>query len=146
MESFVEDPAARPIADPQSRGSVLALLADILVHLRFKASVRRVAGKEQPIGRVLAPAANGRDLHQFRIRELDAVPPLLTRDGDPGDRRRVAIEPVDRRDVVQILDFSAEAGSLVVETAGSEGVDVAIDLAPHAFVRRPLLFEPALIG
>jgi hypothetical protein len=94
---------------------------------------------------VLAPALDVNDLHQLGIAELEAVPTLLARDRDPGDRGRVAIEPVDRGHIEQIFDV-ARGCSRFVEAAGAERIDVVIDLAPQAFVRRAEIFQPIVIG
>jgi hypothetical protein len=61
------------------------------------------------------------------------VPALLPRDGDSGDRRRVAIEPVDPGHIKEIFDFAGNALRLG-EAAGAERIDVVIDIAPNALV------------
>jgi hypothetical protein len=133
VDRLVEQPVTDALADPQRRGSVLPFLPDILVHLRFKAGVGRIARPEQPIGCPLAPTLDVGDLHQLGVGELDAVPPLLPRDRDPGDRRRVAIEPVDPGHVEQLVDVARDPRPLV-EAAGAERVDVIVDIAPDRLV------------
>jgi hypothetical protein len=146
VQRLVEQRLADDLADPHRARAVFAFLANVLMRLDFKAGVRRIARGEQPIRCVRAPALDSRQLHEILVGEGDTVPALLPRDRDPGDRGRVAVEPVERRHVEQIIDLARERRRCLVPPAGAVRIDVAINLAPRRLVERAPLFQPPVIG